>query len=451
MKYRLKVCSIWEFGQRKDSRGNPHQEDSLFPAHGRQTADDRLFILCDGMGGHDAGEVASATVCEAMSRSILGDGHDREGVFTAEDLTDALEAAYDALDGRDSGAEKKMGTTMTLLKLHSEGATIAHIGDSRVYHIRPGKTGAETEILFETEDHSLVNDLIKVGELTREEARHSRQKNVITRAMQPHMESRPKADVHNTADIKAGDYFYMCSDGMLEQPEMESGESLRNIFSQLGGTDENKVKILESVTENNRDNHTAFIIHILEVVDSAAPMAAVEDATESDDAAGNDNAAGNDMSVPTPVEIGVQKGKGQTASGGNRRSRSNVYRFIVAAVAVALVLIGFSLARSCSNDKNKPAKEKVETSRRDAATPKERRKSSVGNNSPVAPVTARPASGAAPAPEAVTASEDVSAAASAPETNPAPSAVGRPIPLPADPNDPDEIVNSNEQERRDHR
>lgn len=265
MKYKLKVYSIWEFGQRKDSQGQPHQEDSLYPAFGQQSDRDRLFILCDGMGGHDAGEVASATVCEAMSQSVLDNVQDPEGPFTSEDFANALASAFDALDQADNGAVKKMGTTMTFLKLHSEGATIAHIGDSRVYQIRPGKSGDDTEIVFQTEDHSLINDLIKIGELTREEARYSRQKNVITRAMQPNMERRPKADIYQTADIQAGDYFYLCSDGMLEQPEMESGESLRNIFSEQGGSDENKVEILRSVTEQNKDNHTALIVHVLDV------------------------------------------------------------------------------------------------------------------------------------------------------------------------------------------
>lgn len=276
MKYRLKVYSIWEFGQRKDSHGNPHQEDSIYPEFGKQSDSDRLFILCDGMGGHEAGEVASSTVCEAMSHAVLNDKNDEEGVFTAEDFESALKAAFKALDSKDNGAEKKMGTTLTFLKLHKNGATIAHIGDSRVYHIRPGQTGTETQILFETEDHSLVNDLIKVGELTREEARMSKQKNVITRAMQPNMGRPPKADLYTTKDIKPGDYFYMCSDGMLEQPEMEDGTSLRNIFSAMGGDDENKLEILRSVTEKNRDNHTAFIVHIIDVIDPAPEEPSVQ-------------------------------------------------------------------------------------------------------------------------------------------------------------------------------
>ncbi len=265
MKYKLKVYSIWEYGKRKDADGNPHQEDCTYPMPEDLKDSDRTFILCDGMGGHDAGEVASATVCQTMGNYILDDGHDAEGIFADDDLKNAMAAAFDALDKKDSGAEKKMGTTMTFLKLHNEGATIAHMGDSRVYHIRPGEKGDDTQILFETEDHSLVNDLIKVGALTKEEARTSKQKNVITRAMQPNMERKPKADIKHITDIKAGDFFYMCSDGMLEQEEMANGESIKNIFSNAIKSVEDKVSILTEVTKNNKDNHTALIIQILEV------------------------------------------------------------------------------------------------------------------------------------------------------------------------------------------
>lgn len=265
MKYKLKAYAIWECGQRKDSQGNPHQEDSTFPLPEALKDSDRTFILCDGMGGHDAGEIASATVCQAMGDCILNNRHDVEGIFTDEDLQKAITSGFHALDEKDIGAIKKMGTTMTLLKFHNAGATIAHIGDSRVYHIRPGVDGKSTQILFETEDHSLVNDLVKIGELTKEEARLSSQKNVITRAMQPNMESRPKADVKYIYDIKAGDYFYMCSDGMLEQTDMENGTSLRNVFSDAIKSPEEKVRILTEVTANNRDNHTALIIRVEEV------------------------------------------------------------------------------------------------------------------------------------------------------------------------------------------
>lgn len=275
MKYNIEVFSIFEYGKRVDSKGRPHQEDCLFPAHGEAKRTDRFFVLCDGMGGHDAGEVASATVCEAMGQWVLSARPDAEGAFERDDIQRALTAAFDALDKKDNGAVKKMGTTMTMLKLFAGGCYIAHMGDSRVYHIRPGKTAETTRILFRTEDHSLVNDLVRLGELTLEEARVSKQKNIITRAMQPNMDYRPKADIYHTADIEGGDYFYMCSDGMLEHMD---DDNLRFIFSDEGGIVSKKVNTLTQGTRENSDNHSAIIVHILGVSGVAEP---VTDGTES--------------------------------------------------------------------------------------------------------------------------------------------------------------------------
>lgn len=345
MKYTIKAYSICEFGTRKDADGNPHQEDCTFPLPGKITDADRTFILCDGMGGHDAGEVASSTVCEAMGRSVLADGHDAEGVFTEKDFDNALAAAYDALGFKDSCAAKKMGTTMTFLKLHNQGATIAHIGDSRVYHIRPGKSGEETRILFETSDHSLVNDLIKVGELTREEARHSNQKNVITRAMQPNLCPRPKADIHTITDIRPGDYFYLCSDGMLEQDDMEDGTTLRNIFSDQGGTDENKVNILRSVTDDNNDNHTAIIVHVIDVK-SDAPATAMPRREGTAVVSDPDT-------KPSPRENSHEK-----TPAGRGKGVAVVISFIVVALCVAAVIF---CMKSCGGNKQQAAEVKPQT------------------------------------------------------------------------------------------
>ncbi len=260
MKFKLQACNIWELGQRA------RQEDSIFPPYGKITAEDRLFVLCDGMGGHDAGDIASSTVAEAMGHAILAHVPNAEGPFTDDQFREALSEAFDALDSKDNGAAKKMGTTMTFLKFHSGGCTIAHIGDSRVYHIRSGATAAETRILFQTTDHSLVNDLVRVGELTPEEAKTSPHKNVITRAMQPNMERRPKADIYHTSDLAAGDYFLMCSDGILEQME---DENLQYIFSEKTGNLAQKADMLIRVTEQNHDNHTAVLVRIDEVIGAA--------------------------------------------------------------------------------------------------------------------------------------------------------------------------------------
>lgn len=256
MRFKTEYRSIWECGQRVDAYGNPHQEDSIYPTHNVNEDNASLFIVCDGMGGHEKGEVASSLVCNSMS-SLIGEDFD---IFSNDILADALETIYNELDNYDDQSNKKMGTTLALLKLHQGGATIAHIGDSRVYHIRPGQDGTSTHILFETTDHSLVNDLVKIGEITPEEAKTSKQRHIITRAMQPR--NHCKADVYETTDILPGDYFYLCSDGMLEQME---DNAIRNIFSLSGGNIEQKVDILTGATSSNRDNHSALLVQVISV------------------------------------------------------------------------------------------------------------------------------------------------------------------------------------------
>ena len=247
MKYELKVYSMYELGSRSN------QEDCLYPLPQDLTCAARNFVLCDGMGGHDSGEVASDAVCRAMG--AYADACNRgDALFTADNLRDALNAAYDALDERDTHAAKKMGTTMTFLAFHAGGCLVAHIGDSRVYHLRPGQG-----ILFETRDHSLVNDLIKVGELTEETAKDFSQKNVITRVMQPNQERRSRADIKEITDVRPGDYFFMCSDGVNET--MES-RNIANVLLNGTQSDADKMRIIKDVTSSSCDNHTAFLIRV---------------------------------------------------------------------------------------------------------------------------------------------------------------------------------------------
>lgn len=254
MDYKIETKSIYELGQRTN------QEDSIYPAMDKADDNSRLFILCDGMGGHEHGEVASATVCKVMSKYVI-DHYNFDQPFTDQIFEDALNAAFDALDEIDVNEDKKkMGTTLTFLLLHAEGAFVAHIGDSRIYQIRPSRK----EILFKSHDHSLVNDLIAVGELTEEEAKTSKQKNIITRAIQPHQERRSFADIAHITDVETGDWFLLCSDGMLEELE---DQNLINILSDEETTIDEKAEIMRQVSKDSRDNHSAHLIHVLMVVD----------------------------------------------------------------------------------------------------------------------------------------------------------------------------------------
>lgn len=259
-----KPLSFSEIG-RKDN-----QEDFLYPT----TADKntRVFIMCDGMGGHDNGEVASMTAAITLGNYLESQSEITIPVFEA-----GLTEAYDALDKIDTPTQRKPGTTMTCLCFNDNSYIVAHIGDSRIYHIRPSMFDPKTGrggILYQSSDHSLVNDLLKAGEISEEEARDFPHKNIITRAMQPHLENRYKADVYLFDDAKGGDYFFLCSDGVLEQL---SNEKLCLILADKSLSDEEKLKEIEAVCKDKtRDNYTCWLVPVekadMTAQNSSAPV-----------------------------------------------------------------------------------------------------------------------------------------------------------------------------------
>lgn len=274
MQYALKAYLIHDIGQCEK------QEDACFPPmtlkchydgverqeayyEGVPHTEDSLFLLCDGMGGHERGEVASRTVCDVMSSSVI-DAEAKMGFFDSNMVLNAVDEAYNALDALDDpGEERKMGTTMTLLKLHRNGATIAHIGDSRVYHCRLPYGKKRAEILFRTEDHSLVNMLLKNGTLSFQQAEHFPQRHVLVKAMQAGQSERVVPDIYHTSDVMPGDVFCLCSDGMLEGLY---DEDLCAMLTNPNYTDERRVQILLNFCKDNQDNHTAWIVRVVAVM-----------------------------------------------------------------------------------------------------------------------------------------------------------------------------------------
>ena len=261
MKFQLcQPQAIHELGSRSN------QEDSIFPVMGQASADQRVFLVCDGMGGLDKGEVASEAVSKAlgeMANAIC----DVVPWFSDDDFKQCLAKAYNALDAADTKKEATMGTTMTFLCFHDGGCLVAHIGDSRVYHLRPS-LGPEKGVLLRTRDDSLVQQMYENGEITYEEMRTSPKKNVILKGMQPHQMQRTTATLTHITDVKPGDYFYLCTDGMLEK--MEDKE----LVSILEGkeSDEQKRQRLIDATAGNSDNHSAYLIQVKEVSEGTAEI-----------------------------------------------------------------------------------------------------------------------------------------------------------------------------------
>ncbi len=268
MKYLLNTpLAIHELGQRQN------QEDSIYPAYGQADAGQRLFILCDGMGGHSHGEVASGIVCQEVSKFVQQVASPNRA-FPDAMLTAAMESMYNVLDANDDGSGKTMGTTMVFVYFHPGGVMAAHVGDSRYYHIRP----STHEILYRSRDHSLVTELYEAGEIKLDEMATAKGKNVIMRAVMPNKEERAMPDIVHIKDVQPGDWFYMCSDGMLEQM---SDEEILNIFSNEALTPEQKRDCLLAATEGNHDNHTAYLIRVEAVEHDAVDAAAPDDEQEA--------------------------------------------------------------------------------------------------------------------------------------------------------------------------
>lgn len=236
---------IQELGKRTN------QEDSIYPVLGGATSEDCLFVLCDGMGGHDQGEVASQLVCDVLPAYIKT--HWSGGIFTDELLQRALDEVYRCINEYESQSIRKMGTTLTFICIHQGGVLMAHIGDSRIYHVRP----SEHRILYKSRDHSLAYDLYLAGEISLSEV-DTYKSNVITRAIMPGQEKPFKADIAHTTNIGVGDYFLLCTDGLLEN--IDDRRMVQLLCSEASASD--KCKQLIDITKNNRDNHSAILIQV---------------------------------------------------------------------------------------------------------------------------------------------------------------------------------------------
>lgn len=251
MKYTLRQpIGYSEIGRKK------RQEDAVYPLFDAVTADERVFVLCDGVGGSAHGDIASTTSSKII-QTFLAEQLQKNDYVTQEDMAKSVEMAYDALDKIDTkDSDCSMATTLTCIAMHKDGVLAAHMGDSRIYQVRPGKG-----VMYQSSDHSLVNALLQAGELTPEEAENFPRKNVIIRAIQPNTK-RMHAEMHLLTDVQTGDYFFLCCDGVLEQL---TNKRLVEIL-EMDCPDAEKLKLLEAEsTGRTRDNYTAYLIPIAEV------------------------------------------------------------------------------------------------------------------------------------------------------------------------------------------
>jgi serine/threonine protein phosphatase PrpC len=217
--------------------------------------DDRLalYAVADGMGGHQAGEVASATALEAL-RAAVASGQALDAAIVGANSAVFQKAATDhALAG--------MGTTLTAAAILGESTLlIGHVGDSRAYRIREG-------VLEQlTEDHSLVEELVREGRLSPEEAEVHPQRSIITRALgiDPHVD----VDLY-TIEARTGDRILICSDGLTNM--VRDVEVLR-----VAGLESDPRLAADRLVDaanaaGGEDNTTVVVVDVLEAPPPAAP------------------------------------------------------------------------------------------------------------------------------------------------------------------------------------
>lgn len=254
-------------------RVREHNEDNFLVDKKLQ-----FFIVCDGMGGHAAGEVASAIAVRAVheevkkEREMLQDfarGTRGTSGVTTKDVLALLETAvqracskvHEAAQNDDG--KRGMGTTLSSLLLLGHTAFIAHVGDSRIYMER---SGAVTQI---TEDHTVMNELIRRGKLTEEQIAKVKQKNAITRAVGVY----ERVDVDTlTFEVLPGDSFLLASDGLTGY--LDGPEELADFLLEEDG--QNAVRGLVTLANGRggKDNITCIMVHVNGEIDDAKERAA---------------------------------------------------------------------------------------------------------------------------------------------------------------------------------
>jgi len=241
---KVEVASISDRGL---SEKRPLNEDSFLADPGRG-----IFVVADGVGGADAGEVASQTAVDVLNEAF------RQKLADGEDVEDLMELAIQRANSSihqmalDNSRFSMMATTVVALHLDGNRATIGHVGDSRLYRLSP-----DGQLLRETEDHSIVEEEVRAGRMTPEQAANHPSKNVISRALGA--EASVEADM-KTIEVETGSAFLLCTDGITRHlPDHELRELLASGHSPSEICDEMKRRCFQRGAE---DNLTAVIVQV---------------------------------------------------------------------------------------------------------------------------------------------------------------------------------------------
>jgi protein phosphatase len=226
-----------------------------------------LFVVADGMGGAQAGEVASRTAVD-----VFTDGLPDGGGSVEQRLAALVAEANARLHALAQGDEQRagMGTTLTAAYLDVDDLAVAHVGDSRLYCLRDGQLEQRTD------DHSLVGELVRRGQLSPEEAEEHPQRSIITRALGP--EGEVAVD-HHTWPARDGDVFLLCSDGLTTMVPDDRVAELLTAAPDLRSAARSLIDAANAA--GGRDNITVILFRVEDVGGSGEQATGLVPRTES--------------------------------------------------------------------------------------------------------------------------------------------------------------------------
>lgn len=212
-----------------------------------------LFIVSDGMGGHQGGETASITAVETIEATVKA-GLQRKKWEAKPLVTEAIEAANHAIFEKAIREPKLqgMGTTTTALLFKDNLLCIGHVGDSRCYYFRPNA------IWQATRDHSLVQEKLRAGLISRKDVKTDKMKNVITRSVG--FESQVNVEVYQM-QVQSGDCFLLCSDGLSGLvDDLALLEIMQKHFFENGDPQKTVETMIATANQNGGDDNITTIL-----------------------------------------------------------------------------------------------------------------------------------------------------------------------------------------------
>jgi protein phosphatase len=284
-----------------------------------------LFVVADGMGGAQAGEVASRLAAEAFAGGLPDHGTSEERLETR--VRDANRRIHEV--SHEDRTLNGMGTTITAAYLEDDELALAHVGDSRAYLLRDG------ELTRLTRDHTLVEELVRRGELTEEEAAEHPQRSIITRALGP----EPDVDIDlHTHPVRAGDVLLLCSDGLTG---MIGEDEVTEILARTPSLRDAGRALVDAANEaGGRDNITVVLFR-LEDVAGGDPALVAGAGGRSSPARDETLAVGEDP-PPAPSAAASRQARVVGPRGSRERAEAPLPRRVkvFAALAATVIVVG---------------------------------------------------------------------------------------------------------------